>query len=140
MTDIQAIPPGLSQHIRLPLPPSVNCYWRKSPRGMFITKQGKDFRREVAEIVAERQCLKFGAARLFMAVRLCMRDRRKSDLDNRLKALADALEHAGVFDNDEQIDELLILRGPIVKGGECYVMLSVRETAAEPPQGALEAV
>lgn len=118
--------PGLSQHIRLPLPPSVNTYWRKNHRGMYITQQGKDFRKQVAEIIAEQQCLKFGTSRLFMAVRLCMRDRRASDLDNRLKALCDALEHAGVFDDDEQIDELLILRGPIVKGGECYVMISER--------------
>jgi crossover junction endodeoxyribonuclease RusA len=117
-------PTGLSQFITLPLPPSVNSYWRKSPRGMYITQAGKDFRQQVAEIVAERECLKFGASRLFMAIRLCMRDRRSADLDNRLKALCDALEHAGVFDNDEQIDELHVLRGPIVKGGQCYVMIS----------------
>lgn len=127
---------GLSQFITLPLPPSVNTYWRKSPHGMFITQQGKDFRREVGEIIAERQCLKFGTARLFMAVRLCMRDRRASDLDNRLKALCDALEHAGVFDDDEQIDELLVLRGPIVKGGQCYVMLSERSAEAVDPRAA----
>lgn len=118
---------GQSQFITLPLPPSVNTYWRKSPHGMYITAQGKEFRQRVAEIIAERECLKFGTSRLFMAVRLCMRDRRAADLDNRLKALCDALEHAGVFDDDEQIDELLVLRGPIVKGGECYVMISERE-------------
>jgi crossover junction endodeoxyribonuclease RusA len=119
--------PGLSQALVLPLPPSVNTYWRKSPRGMYITKSGVDFRKQVAEIVAERRALKFGTSRLFMAVRLCMRDRRASDLDNRMKALCDALEHAGVFDDDEQIDELVIVRGPIVKGGECYVVISERE-------------
>ena len=121
------VAPGLSQALVLPLPPSVNTYWRKSPRGMYITKSGVDFRKQVAEIVAERSALKFGTSRLFMAVRLCMRDRRASDLDNRMKALCDALEHAGVFDDDEQIDELVIVRGPIVKGGECYVVISERE-------------
>lgn len=90
---------------------------------MFITQEGKDFRQRVAEIVAERNAVKFGDARLFMAVRINMRDRRAADLDNRLKSLGDALEHAGVFDNDEQIDELLITRGPVVKGGQCTVML-----------------
>lgn len=118
--------PGLSQHIRLPLPPSINSYWRKSPRGMYITEQGVKFRKQVAEIVAEKDVIKFGASRLFVAIRVCMRSKKKADLDNRLKSLLDALEHAGVFDNDEQIDELLILRGPIVKGGECYVMISER--------------
>jgi Holliday junction resolvase RusA-like endonuclease len=52
--------------------------------------RGKDFRTQVAEIVAERAVRKFGDSRLFMAVRLCMRDRRGSDRDNRLKALCDA--------------------------------------------------
>ena len=115
---------GVSQFLTLPLPPSVNRYWRKCPRGMFITQDGKDFRQRVAEIVVEHNSIKFGSARLFMAVRICMRDRRAADLDNRLKALNDALEHAGVFDDDEQIDELLVMRGPVVKGGECTVMLS----------------
>lgn len=127
--------PGISQALTLPLPPSMNSYWLRSSRGIFLSAAGKQFRQQVAEIIAERECIKFGTARLFMAVRLCMRDRRASDLDNRLKALCDALEHAGVFDNDEQIDELLILRGPIVKGGQCYVMISEREP--EYGQGAL---
>jgi crossover junction endodeoxyribonuclease RusA len=118
---------GLTQFITLPLPPSMNSYWLRSARGIFLSKAGKDFRKQVAEIVAERTVMKFGASRLFMAVRLCMRDRRGSDLDNRLKALCDALEHAGVFNDDEQIDELCVVRGPIVKGGECYVVISERE-------------
>jgi len=119
--------PGLTQFLTLPLPPSMNAYWLRSSRGIFLSKTAKDFRKQVAEIVAERSALKFGTSRLFMAVRLCMRDRRASDLDNRMKALCDALEHAGVFDDDEQIDELVIVRGPIVKGGECYVVISERE-------------
>lgn len=115
---------GVSQCLTLPLPPSVNNYWRKSPRGMYITKAGKDFRKRVAEIVAEHNAIKFGTSRIFMAVRLSMRDRRAADLDNRLKALNDALEHAGVFDDDEQIDELHVKRGPIIKGGECFVVIA----------------
>jgi crossover junction endodeoxyribonuclease RusA len=115
---------GIAQFLTLPLPPSVNNYWRKSPKGMYITAAGKTFRQRVAEIVAEHNAIKFGSSRLFMAVKLSMRDRRAADLDNRLKALNDALEHAGVFDDDEQIDELFVTRGPIVKGGQCTVMIA----------------
>lgn len=122
--------PGLSQALTLPLPPSMNSYWLRSSRGIFLSAAGKKFRQEVAEIIAAQQCLKFGTARLFMAVRLCMRDRRASDLDNRLKALCDALEHAGVFENDEQLDEIVLLRGPVVKGGQCFVVLTERESDA----------
>jgi crossover junction endodeoxyribonuclease RusA len=114
---------GVAQFLTLPLPPSINCYWRKSPRGMYITKDGKTFRQRVAEIVAERNAIKFGAARLCVAMHVSMRDRRVADVDNRIKAALDALTHAGVYDDDSQIDELFVARGPIVKGGRCEVMV-----------------
>ena len=114
---------GVAQYLTLPLPPSINCYWRKSPRGMYITAAGKTFRQRVAEIVAEHNAVKFGDARLFVAMRVCMRDKRVADVDNRVKALLDALTHAGVYDDDSQIDDLFVTRGPIVKGGQCTVMV-----------------
>lgn len=114
---------GLAQFLTLPLPPSVNSYWRKSPKGMYISQEGKDFRQRVAEIVAEHNAIKFGSARLFVAMRVSMRDKRIADVDNRIKAMLDALTHAGVYDDDSQIDDLFVTRGPIVKGGECTVMV-----------------
>jgi crossover junction endodeoxyribonuclease RusA len=102
----------------------VNAYWRKSPVGMYITQQGKDFRKRVAEIVAEHNAKKFGDARLFVAMRVCGGDKRRRDIDNFCKAGLDALMHAGVFDDDSQIDELHVSRGPIVKGGQCIVMVA----------------
>jgi crossover junction endodeoxyribonuclease RusA len=47
------------------------------------------------------------------------------DIDNRIKSLQDALEVAGAYDNDEQIDDLRVLRGPIVSGGRMEVMIGV---------------
>lgn len=115
---------GDSQLLVLPLPPSVNNYWRKSPHGMYITAAGKTFRERVAEIVAEHNAKKFGDSRLFVAMRVCGGDKRRRDLDNFCKAGLDALMHAGVFDDDSQIDELHVSRGPIVKGGQCIVMVA----------------
>lgn len=114
---------GVAQFLTLPLPPSINCYWRKSPRGMYITKEGKTFRQRVAEIVTEHNAIKFGDARLCVAMHVSMRDRRVADIDNRVKAALDALTHAGVYDDDSQIDELFVYRGEIVKGGRCNVMV-----------------
>lgn len=37
-------------------------------------------------------------------------DRRKRDLDNILKSLLDALQHAGIYSDDSQIDILKISR------------------------------
>jgi crossover junction endodeoxyribonuclease RusA len=44
-------------------------------------------------------------------------------LDNNLKSLIDAICQAGVFDDDEQIDVLMVQRGEIVKGGRAIVMI-----------------
>jgi Holliday junction resolvase RusA-like endonuclease len=48
-----------------------------------------------------------------------------TDLDNRLKAVLDGLEDAGVYDNDGQIDILTIERKEQRKGGGVDVMIEV---------------
>ena len=73
--------------------------------------------------MVEYRVPKLGTARLEMQVTLYPKDRRKQDIDNRIKALWDALADAGVFDNDEQIDTLMVQRGAIKKGGGCMVII-----------------
>jgi len=59
-----------------------------------------------------------------MWVELFPPDRRKRDVDNILKALLDALTHAGVYEDDSFIDDLRVVRGAVIKGGYCRVVLS----------------
>jgi crossover junction endodeoxyribonuclease RusA len=111
--------------LNLPLPPSVNSYRTIFRNRMGISKAGREFKAKVSDYVIEYKVPKLGAARLEMKVVLYPRDKRKQDIDNRIKALWDALGDAGVFDDDEQIDVLLIERGEIKKGGGCLVMIEV---------------
>ena len=98
--------------LNLPLPPSVNSY-RTIFRGrMGISKAGKDFKEKISDYVAEYRVPKLGNARLEMKVVIYPRDRRKQDIDNRIKALWDALGDAGE-------------RGEIKKGGGCLVMIDI---------------
>jgi len=50
-------------------------------------------------------------------------DKRKRDVDNVLKALLDACEHAGCYESDSQIDELHIVRQEMRTGGGCTILI-----------------
>ena len=117
--------------LNLPLPPSVNSYRTIFRNRMGISKTGKEFKSQVSDYVVEYKVPKLGAARLEMKVILYPRDKRKQDIDNRIKALWDALGDAGVFDDDEQIDILLIERGEIKKGGGCLVCIDILDKIEE---------
>ncbi|PZY33759.1 hypothetical protein DIV21_30370 [Escherichia coli] len=50
-------------------------------------------------------------------------DKRRRDLDNILKAPLDVLTHAGLLIDDEQFDEINIVRGQLVPGGRLGVKI-----------------
>jgi crossover junction endodeoxyribonuclease RusA len=110
--------------LRLPLPPSVNSYWHSWRGRTVLSKAGRDYKKTIKEYVAENNLPKFGAARLFAYITVFPKDRRKIDIDNRLKSLLDSLQDAGLFDDDEQFDEITIARGVIKKGGECTIVVA----------------
>lgn len=103
--------------LTLPYPPSLNRYWRYVP-GMSpkISAEGRAYRRDVIEILSKGDGVYFGCGRLAVAITTHAPDRRRRDLDNIPKALLDALEHAGVYEDDGQIDDLRITRGEVDKG------------------------
>ncbi len=104
----------------LPYPPSVNSYWGFSGSRRFLTKKANEFKLLVN--LASKEA-RFGADRISLEVILHGPDRRRRDLDNSTKSLGDALQQAGVFDDDSQIDEWKISRGSVIKGGCCVVRI-----------------
>ena len=50
-------------------------------------------------------------------------DRRRRDLDNLLKCTQDSLAHAGVYEDDSQIDVLVVVRCNPVPSGRVTVRL-----------------
>lgn len=95
----------------LPWPPSVNHYWLRTIHGgMRISDRGKAFRRQVADAI--HATMPFGTDPVCINLELFPPDRRRRDIDNILKALFDALEHANVYANDSQICELHMMRHP----------------------------
>ena len=110
--------------LNLPFPPSVNTYYRRGAHTTYMSKGGRDYKKAVAEYIAESNTPKLGAARMSLEIVLWPKDKRKYDIDNRIKALLDSLQDAGVFDDDEQIDQINIYRGTgTVTGGQARVLI-----------------
>jgi Holliday junction resolvase RusA-like endonuclease len=77
--------------LTLPLPPTVNHYIKSSGHRRYLSKEAIEFKKQVADYVAEYRVPKLGDARLEMKIVIHFATRRKQDLDNRVKSLWDAL-------------------------------------------------
>ena len=107
----------------LPMAPSINHYYlRNRSGGVRVSDEGQAFRKEVWLAVKQSKMPKL-LGRLCLVIRVCPRDKRKTDIDNRVKSIFDALQQAGAFENDEQIDDFQVLRGPIVRGGRIEILM-----------------
>ena len=108
----------------LPFPPSVNRYWRHVGPRVLVSREGRSYRKRVCSLLAATRLSPATSTfrgRVHMTVTLHPPDHQRRDLDNSMKGLLDALEHAGVYADDSQIDELKIVRGDVVPGGSCAI-------------------
>ena len=109
--------------LTLPLGPSINSYYlRTKSGGVRVSDAGQIFRVDVKNAVVRSQMPKL-TGRLCVVMRVFPKDKRLQDIDNRIKACLDSLQHAGAFENDEQVDDLQVTRGPIVSGGRIEVLI-----------------
>lgn len=96
--------------LTLPYPPSVNGYWRAVNGRQIISKRGREYRRAVVDAVALLPIDSPVSGSLAVTIWASMPDKRRRDLDNLLKSSLDALGHAGVYEDDSQIDDLRVVR------------------------------
>lgn len=127
----QSVPGQLN--LTLPYPPSLNHIWRhviiKTPKGpqvrVLLSKVGRAYRRTVLKCVEDAGKPQTPpTARLSLTLLVSPPDRRARDLSNLPKALEDALTHAGVWADDSLIDELIIQRCPVMKGGQVLAIIT----------------
>jgi len=106
----------------LPYPPSVNSYWGFHGHRRFLTHKAIAFKCET-DCIVRLYDVKMGKERLQIEITLYPPDKRIRDIDNSIKSCLDALVQAGAFDDDSQIDILIVQRGEIVKGGKAKIVL-----------------
>lgn len=107
----------------LPYPPSVNTYYRRGKFATYLSDAGRKYKIAVSDALALQHAPKYGDAKLKITMVLRPRDKRKIDIDNRIKAVLDSLQDAGLFDDDYQVDELTIIRGEPIKDGKLVVII-----------------
>lgn len=100
----------------LPLPPSVND---KAP-GWWLDGQTQ-FRREVASIIAIACKDQYPISGRMHAAIVFFPSNPRSDCDNRVKPLFDALQHAGVFANDNRIKHFSVDQVDGTGRDECLI-------------------
>lgn len=104
--------------IRLPLGPSVNSYRTISHGRRFTTLvEGQVYHEVIARLWIAHWSGKPPeplTGRLRLTVSIVFKSKPPPDLDNRIKPLQDALVNAGAFGDDNQIDDIRIVRSPVV--------------------------
>lgn len=113
----------------LPYPPSVNTYWRRRGSQYYISKQGQQYRRDVQRILHILNLDIFTTSRLRIKITADVPDKRRRDLDNILKSLLDALVHGGFAEDDEQFDDIRVIRGEQISGGRVGIKITELEGA-----------
>ena len=102
--------------IELPFPVTANAYWMIAGRRLIKTKRARAY---IAEVVLYWLNAKMLGARAFgedetlalaIAIHYPVDKRKHLDTDNALKVLIDAMETAGIYQNDNQIRFIQISR------------------------------
>lgn len=93
--------------LTLPYPPSNNRYYRHMRGRTMLSKEGRAYRQSAILLKAQA----------FLGLVRCTIDvfpptRWGQDLDNIPKAICDAMQAAGILQNDRQINELHVHRKP----------------------------
>ncbi len=104
--------------LNLPWPPSINHYWRHVGYRTLISREGRTFRKDVCALLGGGGPRKPPmGGRIALAMDAFPPDRRRRDLDNIQKPVLDAMQHAGVYLDDSQIDLLVTRRREVTAGG-----------------------
>jgi crossover junction endodeoxyribonuclease RusA len=104
----------------LPYPPSVNHYWVLGRGHLYVSPDGRQYRRRVSAILTGAPQMVGPVA---VAIEVHPPDRRRRDLDNLLKCLLDSLTNAGLWADDSQVESLSIARGETKSAGSVLVAI-----------------
>lgn len=96
----------------VPFPPSANRMWRVGRGQSYLSKEYKEFIKEVRlEWLARNREGWRTSGRFTVSIKLFPPNRRRYDVDNRIKPTLDALTRAGVWDDDSLVETVTASKG-----------------------------
>ena len=119
---------GEAMRLTLPWPPSTNTIWRSLRSGpmagrVLLSKAGREYRKAVhAAVTAQIGARGAISGPVRVDILLHPPTRHRLDLDNRIKAVLDALTHAAVWADDSQVDVLIVSRGEVRPNDGCALV------------------
>ncbi|MTB45855.1 RusA family crossover junction endodeoxyribonuclease [Providencia sp. wls1950] len=122
----------MSISLVLPFPPSVNACWRNVNGRTLISEKGRKFRGSAIVAIYEQLKRKPIAITEPVSVKVKMYPptNHKRDIDNYLKAPFDALTHANIWKDDDQVKRVEMEWCEVVKGGRFEIIISLHESAS----------
>lgn len=132
--------------LSIPLPPSINHYYKRTGSRVFISPEGRAFRAavalEVERVLRREKVAVVPGGFIFPASvpvgvypAFFMPDKRRRDLDNFIKPLLDALQCApGFLEDDKSVYWLIAHKAPpheALPDGGCLVNISDEVPAPE---------
>jgi len=120
----------MSYEFEMPWPPTVNHYHQPVRVGKSVRIIKGQKAREYGSLIIKHMtdlCLDGEAIseRLSVSIVLNPPTLRKYDVDNRTKAIFDALSDCGFWLDDEQVDRLIVTKGVKTKGGNVKIKVEV---------------
>ena len=92
--------------VTIPFPPSTNSLWR-AVKGRNIKSKAYRAWEQMAGKVLMTQRLERLAGPVDVTIKLCKPDKRRHDIDNRIKAPLDLLVAHGLIDDDRNVQSIL---------------------------------
>lgn len=133
--------------VMLPIPPSANRYWKilmlptkgldwpilvASVRDIWkyfrsmqkLSDEAEYYKNHIGELFLQMENRpRMSVSPLCIEIVVCFATKAKQDIDNRVKPLLDALQAARVMEDDSQIVELRVRRGPVIKDGRVVIRI-----------------
>lgn len=107
--------------LTLPWPPSTNTLWRNvrigNRQATLLSEKGREFFDAAAyEVIRQRDGVRLNG-RVACEITLHAPNRRSIDIDNRIKAVLDAITKGALWVDDSQVDVLVVQRGEVRRNG-----------------------